>query len=250
MSSQPLGYLTFTVKDVTSRLINIPAGGFMMGSDKYPDEQPIRPVQLPAFWLAEYPCTQALYQAVTGQNPSYFKGKNRPVEGVSWDGITDDFLPRLRKLTGQLFRLPSEAEWEYAAKAGGNSKYAGGDDLHRVGWYNENSHRETKPVGLKMPNAWGLYDMSGNVWEWCEDDWHDNYKSAPNDGRARIDEPRDAHRVFRGGGWGNHALSCRAAFRSLDGSRYQDDSLGFRLALPQLKGRTTGKGQPTGQKTN
>jgi formylglycine-generating enzyme required for sulfatase activity len=230
MHNQTLEHLTCTVKDVTFRLVKIPAGHFMMGSYEYGDEQPIHPVQVPAFWLAEYPCTQALYQAVTGQNPSHFEGKNRPVEGVSWEDITRDFLPRLRELTGRRFRLPSEAEWEYAAKAGGDFTYAGSDDLHAVGWYSDNSHRETKPVGLKMPNAWGLYDMSGNVWEWCEDDWHDSYDNAPADGSAWVDRPRGAHRVCRGGYWYFHAGSCRAAGRYHNGPQNQGSPLGFRLA--------------------
>ncbi len=158
------------------------------------------------------------------------------MENVSWDDITNHFLPNLEKLTQRPFRLPTEAEWEYAAKAGGNFKYAGSDDLHHVGWYDENSHQETKPVGLKMPNAWGLYDMSGNVWEWCEDDWHDNYRKAPADGRAWTAEPRGAHRVFRGGNWYYHSVRCRAAYRYCNGARFRSGALGFRLALPQFKG--------------
>ncbi len=152
------------------------------------------------------------------------------MENVSWDDITNHFLPNLEKLTQRPFRLPSEAEWEYAAKAGGDFIYAGGDDLHRVGWYAENSHRETKPVGLKMPNAWGLYDMSGNVYEWCEDDWHNNYDDAPADGCAWTDEPRGAHRVYRGGYWSYHASLCRAAYRLRHEPQGRSNDLGFRLA--------------------
>jgi formylglycine-generating enzyme required for sulfatase activity len=218
MNNQKLEYLTCTANNVTFRLVKIPAGSFMMGSAEYDgDEKPVHRVEVPAFWLAEYPCTQALYQAVTEKNPSYFKGPNRPVECMSWDDITSQFFPKLEKLTQRPFRLPSEAEWEYAAKAGGNFTYAGGDDLHQVGWYAENSHRETKPVGLKKPNAWGLYDMSGHVWEWCEDDWHDSYAKAPDDGRAWVDSPRGARRGCRGGFWSDHAYHCRAA-SSLMGS--------------------------------
>ena len=130
-------------------------------------------------------------------------------------------------------RLPSEAEWEYACRAGSRTRYYTGDtedDLRRAGWYAENSDSKLHPVGEKEPNAFGLYDMHGNVWEWVEDDWHDNYDTAPNDGRAWIDEPRGAARVVRGGGWINVALSCRASYRADDAPGARGSALGFRLA--------------------
>jgi formylglycine-generating enzyme required for sulfatase activity len=240
MDNQKLEHLTCTVRDVTFRLVKIPAGSFMMGSNEYDREKPIHRVQVPGFWLAEYPCTQALYQALTGQNPSHFKGKNRPVEQVSWDDA-QRFIGQLNgreEVQAQRvsFRLPAEAEWEYAARAGRDFKYAGGDDLHQVGWYGDNSHRETKPVGLKMPNARGLYDMSGNVYEWCEDDWRGNYKDAPADGRAWVDVPRSDLRVLRGGDWDYIATSCRAAGRLRSDVQFQFNYLGFRLARSQLDG--------------
>lgn len=234
---EKLEYKTIKVKDLTFRLVLIPKGSFMMGSNKNEREKPIHQVSLPAFWMAEYLCTQALYEAVMeGENPSYFKGKNRPVEMVSWDDIKEKFLPKLYQLTGEKFRLPSETEWEYAAKANTNDEYAGANDLHEVGWFDENSHRETKPVGMKKPNDFWLYDMSGNVWEWCEDDWHDSYKNAPSNGSAWIDKPRGSFRMLRGGGWSFNAEYCRTADRYNYDTRSRSDSIGFRLVLPQFGG--------------
>jgi formylglycine-generating enzyme required for sulfatase activity len=236
MHNQTLEYLNCTVRDVTFRLVNIPAGRFSIKSRKYGDKKPIYKVQVQAFWLAEYPCTQSLYQAVTGHNPSYFQGQYRPVEQVSWEEVNNDFLPHLKHITQLPFRLPSEAEWEYAARAGGNFTYAGGDNLHHVGWYEGNSHQETKPVGLKMPNAWGLYDMSGNVWEWCEDDWHHDHncnRNVPSDGLARVGEPTGTHRVVRGGGWTPQAYDCRVTDYHSYGSWVHNKNLGFRFSLTQ-----------------
>ncbi|MCB9298710.1 MAG: formylglycine-generating enzyme family protein [Lewinellaceae bacterium] len=133
------------------------------------------------------------------------------------------------------YRLPTEAEWEYAARGGPSPEgrpryaYAGGDKLDEVGWYDDNSHRETKPVGLKLPNELGLCDMSGNVWEWCEDQWRDNYKGAPGDGSAWVDKEQGAYRVSRGGGWNFSAGGCRCAYRSSWLPRSRSYDLGFRL---------------------
>ncbi len=180
-----------------------------------------------SFWLGRYPVTQAQWQAVMqGENPSRFVGDNRPVERVSWNDITqtqkeagsDGFLSRLKSVAqpSMDFRLPLEKEWEYAARGGKTHspfKYAGSDDLHEVGWYDDNSHRETKPVGLKKANDLGLYDMSGNVWEWC----NDLYSSEGSD------------RVMRGGSWLNFAIDCRVADRGSDAPSGRGDSAGFRL---------------------
>jgi formylglycine-generating enzyme required for sulfatase activity len=129
--------------------------------------------------------------------------------------------------------LPSEAEWEYACRAGTNTRFYAGDtekDLEQVGWYINNSGDQLHPVGEKEPNVFGLYDMHGNVLEWVEDDWHDNYKEAPDDGRAWIDEPRGAYRVIRGGSWYDDARRCRSAGRIIDSPDYRDFIVGFRLA--------------------
>ena len=151
---------------VSFRMISIPGGNFMMGDNHggYDDEKPEHEVELDSFWLGQYPVTQQIWEVVMGENPSYFKGENRPVEGVSWDD-TQAFLKRLNdqlNLSGDsVYRLPTEAEWEYAARAGSQIEYAGSMYLEKVGWFVENSSRQTHEVGLKAPNEWGLYDMSG-----------------------------------------------------------------------------------------
>lgn len=214
-------------------MVLVEGGSFQMGSNKYNDEKPIHTVMMPSFYISKYPVTQRQWQKVMGNNPSHFKGDERlPVESVSWDDV-QAFLKKLNEQTGQQYRLPSEAEWEYAARGGKKSKgyeYAGSDTLDEVGWYDANSGSKTHPIGLKKANELGLYDMSGNVWEWCEDDGHDNYEGASKDGSAWVDDPRVTFRVFRGSGWGNVPLRCRAASRGdwrLDDRRYD---LGFRLA--------------------
>jgi sulfatase modifying factor 1 len=225
----------------------IKGGSFMMGSNEYGDEKPIHEVHIKDFYIGKYLVTQALWEKVMGNNPSHFKGKNRPVEQVSWNDIKNEFLPRLNKMTNfeGKFRLPTEAEWEYAAHGNvgtrhalsslttnKNTKYAGSNNLEEVGWYNENSHYETNPVGLKNPNDFGLYDMSGNVWEWCEDQRHDNYKNAPLDGSAWIDAAdKSDHRVLRGGSYFYDSAYCRSAIRSnyRPALRYYD--IGFRLGF-------------------
>jgi|APTNR8051073442_1049403.scaffolds.fasta_scaffold02325_10 formylglycine-generating enzyme required for sulfatase activity len=224
------------------RLAHIPGGEFRMGSEAgdkeaYDSEKPAHPVRLNDFYLGEFAVTQDLWEAVMGNNPSDFKGARRPVENVSWNDIQKDFLPKLNQLTGQNYRLPTEAEWEYAARGGTywqteNYRYAGSDLLDQVGWYAENSGSETHEVGLLLPNALGLYDLSGNVWEWCEDQWHSDYKGAPNDGSAWVDRTDEGvYRVVRGGGWDILPPLCRAAYRGYGGPVTRYDLLGFRLAL-------------------
>lgn len=161
--------------------------------------------------------TQRLWQAVMGSNPSEFKGENRPVENVTWFEC-QDFCDRLSRLTGRIFRLPTEAEWEYAARGGAKShgyEYSGGNDLYRVGWYRDNSDNMTHAMGQKLPNELGIYDMSGNLWEWCSDFWNGD----------------SSDRVYRGGGWNSIASSCRVAFRSCGTPGARSYDLGLRLAL-------------------
>ena len=242
-------------------MIAIEGGTFDMGSDDseaFDREKPVHSVSLTNYWMGEYLVTQALWAYVMQDtdmpDPSNFKGANRPVEQVSWNDINDVFLPKLNKMTegirpkGTLYRLPTEAEWEYAARGGKywkefSFKYAGSDKLNEVGWYYENSHEETKPVGLKMPNLLGLYDMSGNVWEWCSDkrkDYEQNYEEVI---RVSIKDPltgalinpsgvtEGQNRVYRGGSWIGLAQFCRPTNRNFGTPADRGHDIGFRLVL-------------------
>jgi formylglycine-generating enzyme required for sulfatase activity len=218
-----------------SKMQPIKGGSFMMGSnDGNNDEKPIHQVTVKDFYIGKYPVIQALWQKVMDNNPSYFKGRNRPVECISWDDITEEFLPKLNEqtnLSGK-FRLPTEAEWEYAAKRNQNTEYVGSNNLEEVGWYDENSHYETKPAGLKNPNDLDLYDMSGNVLEWCEDVWHYNYINAPNDGTAWLDDVDDKkiYYVLRGD-YILHKNIRFSTYRNYSTSTGYSSSIGFRLAF-------------------
>ncbi len=229
---------------VPFRMIEVLGGEFDMGAEKdevaFDWERPVHNVRVSTFWMGEFPVTQELWVAVMGDNPAYFSGMDRPVESVSWLDITKRFLPALQELTNREYRLPTEAEWEFAARGAStslsklppNSKYAGGNRLEDVAWYTENSHRETKVVGLKQPNALGLYDMSGNVVEWCADHWHENYDAAPVDGSAWIDGENERHfRVFRGGAWYDSPLYCRVSYRFSAYPGYVSSDRGFRLVV-------------------
>ncbi len=224
-------------------MVFVAGGAFLMGGqdeEAQDDEKPVHQVTLGDFSIGKYPVTQALWKAVMGQdnNPSFFSGDRRPVETVSWDDAKI-FIDKLNEKTGRaapglVYRLPTEAEWEYAARGGQASHvylYAGSDDLKEVGWYYENSHRETKPVGLKDANELDMYDMSGNVWEWVEDHWHGNYEGAPANGSAWTDREEGSDRVLRGGGWSDDPRSCRVAYRGNSWPDYRLINLGFRLVL-------------------
>ncbi|MFN7568214.1 MAG: SUMF1/EgtB/PvdO family nonheme iron enzyme [Microcystis sp.] len=193
-------------KGVTLEMVNLPAGKFLMGSSERDNEKPPHQVKVNSFAIGKYPITQAQYQAVMGNNPSRFKNNpQNPVESVSWDDA-QAFCQKLSQITGKTYRLPTEAEWEYACRAGTTTRYYFGDNDNQLGdyaWGRENSNRTTHPVGQKKPNGWGLYDMSGNVWEWCEDDWHDSYAGAPDDGTAWIDNDNrsQSQKCLRGGSW-------------------------------------------------
>jgi formylglycine-generating enzyme required for sulfatase activity len=177
--------------------------------------------------------TQAQYLTVMGKNPSRFKGAKLPVEMVSWhDAI--EFCQKLSLKTGKNYRLPSEAEWEYACRAGTQTKHYFGDDprhLEGCGWYNGNSHRKTHPVGLRSSNQFGLYDMQGNVWEWCADNWHDNYYLAPNDGTPWMNNDDRSRCVMRGGSWNDNTINCRSAFRNKFNADFSYNNIGFRLCI-------------------
>jgi eukaryotic-like serine/threonine-protein kinase len=217
------------------KLVLIPAGEFMMGSpegdsSRFSDEQPQHLVRITkAYYLGVTEVTQTQYERVMGTNPSKFKGAQLPVEMVPWEDAVE-FCRKLSEKEGRTYRLPTEAEWEHACRAGSQTKWSFGDEESRLGeyaWYDSNSYRTTHPVGEKKPNAWGLYDMHGNVWEWCSD-WKGEYAS------IAVDDPTGATagslRVFRGGSWYSSAGGCRSAFRlwHTSGSRYY--YLGFRVA--------------------
>ena len=219
-------------KGVDLEMAWCPPGEFMMGSPELGRERPQHKVTLQnGFWLGKYPVTQAQWQAVTGENPSCFSSKSdspqRPVEEVSWKDC-QSFVKKLAKATGKQFRLPSEAEWEYACRAGSREpRYGDPDD---IAWYDDNSGAETHPVGEKEPNAWGLHDMLGNVDEWCEDKWHGDYENAPTNGSAWTSGGTSL-RVLRGGSWYFIAGYCRAAYRCRYVPDCRDYDLGLRLAL-------------------
>jgi formylglycine-generating enzyme required for sulfatase activity len=215
----------------------IPAGKFDMGSPsdeegRYENEGLVHHVNIEkAFCMGRYEVTQKQWRAIMGDNPSYFKGDDDlPVEQVSWDDV-QDFIKKLNEKEGiDTYRLPSEAEWEYACRAGTTTRYSFGDSESNLGdyaWYKGNSGDKTHPVGQKKPNSLGLHDMHGNVWEWVQDCWHFDYNGAPTDGSAW--EGGGASRVFRGGCWDRSAGFCRSAYRYPRGPRDRGNTLGFRL---------------------
>ena len=223
-------------------MIFVEGGHFLMGSDDedaLPFEQPINNVLVSSFYLAKYPVTQALWKAVMGddQNPSYFRGDKRPVEIVSWDQA-QSFIEKINHLTGRkTYRLPSEAEWEYAARGGNYSKgykYAGSNKMDEVGWYAGNGHLETKAVGQKAPNELGVYDLSGNVWEWIQDQWIDNYAGYQLGGNPLEGHKQEADRVMRGGNWVSSSQYCRVSSRGYSAPTLRGNFVGFRLALSLL----------------
>lgn len=227
--------LIFTVKGVKFTMIAVEGGTFTMGAtpeqDRYAgdDEYPVHQVMLSDYYIGEVEVTQALWKVVMGKNPSEFKGNHLPVESVSWIDC-QEFIKRLNSLTGKNFRLPTEAEWEYAARGGSKSrgyKYSGSNMIMDVAWYDRNSGYKTHTVKTKQANELGIYDMSGNVWEWCQEEFYyysgeaQTNPTGPNNG---------SHPVIRGGRWYGNARNCRSSARGYNpDGRY--DYLGFRIAL-------------------
>ena len=234
-------------------LILIEGGSFLMGSNEDELEQPIHEVRVPTFFLGPYPVTFAEYDVfceAIGANKLKVRSQDRdrrPVIDVSWEDAVDycNWLSRRNGLSaaydtqrnlieeGNGYRLPSEAEWEYAARGGGESKgfhYAGGDYLDSVAWYRKNSSRRTQPVGQKNPNELGLYDMSGNVYEFTNDSYHRSYYSAPDNGSAWLKDGVQAMRVIRGGSWDDHSDRCRVTHRHWSYKDFHFDCFGFRVA--------------------
>ncbi len=223
-------------------LVSIAGGTFSMGSPegeagRSDHEGPVHRVVVPAFHLGQYPVTNREYRVFLEANPDLgppafwtdeqFTRPQQPVVGVTFDEAA-------RYCAWAGLRLPTEAEWEYACRAGTTTRYHQGDaeaELQRVAWYSHVAERRLHEVGEKVPNAFGLYDMHGNVWEWCEDDWHDTYEHAPQDGRAWLDRPRSEDRVLRGGSWfGNHGDYLRSATRRCGYGALADFNVGFRCA--------------------
>lgn len=236
--------LEFTVKGVSFNMIYVQGGTFTMGctpeqgSDCGDYEKPSHTVTLSTYYIGETEVTQELWKAVMGENPSYFKGDKRPVEQVSWEDC-QTFIRRLNQLTGKTFRLPTEAEWEYAARGGTKSagyKYSGGNDINAVAWYDVNAYDKGKSspdygthvVKTKKPNELGIYDMSGNVWEWCSD-WYGDYTGAAQTNPQGASA--GSFRVHRGGSWFDFARYCRSPFRSVNYPGFRYDHLGLRLVL-------------------
>jgi formylglycine-generating enzyme required for sulfatase activity len=240
---------------VTLDMVLIPGGSFQMGSPKEElerssSESPQHLVTVPTFFMGKYAVTQAQWQAVSTlpkvdcdlkPDPSRFKGKDRPVEQISWDKATE-FCKRLARQTGRPYRLPSESEWEYACRAGTTTPFYFGETITTdLANYNGNYtyssapkgtyQEETTPVGSFPANGFGLYDMHGNVWEWCADQWHNDYENAPNNGSAWIDETlsEQTSYVLRGGSWLNLPWNCRSATRNDDVAGRRDSNFGFRV---------------------
>ncbi len=225
--------LRLTASEPLFNMVFVKGGTFEMGSNEvYSNEKPIHTVTLSDFYIGATEVTQAQWEAIMGNNPSHFKGDNLPVEQVSWDDI-QWFLKKLNLQTDQTYRLPTEAEWEYAARGGVQSsnvsyQYAGSNTLGDLAWYDDNSGKKTHPVAQKKPNALGLYDMSGNVWEWCNDyydaDYYQNSAKKNPQGASSGD-----YRVLRGGDWYGNAQGCRVALRVRRDPDHRVSGLGFRL---------------------
>lgn len=222
----------YTVGGVTFKMIRVEAGTFQMGGTEISDEKPVHSVTISKdYYIGETEVTQELWAAVMGTNPSYFTSDSQlPVERVSWNDC-QTFITKLNSLTGATFRLPTEAEWEFAARGGNKSQgytYSGSNTIGNVAWYTDNSSSKTHVVKTKSPNELGIYDMSGNVWEWCQD-WYGSYSS------AAVTDPQGAssgsYRVGRGGSWNRYATSCSCSIRDGSVPTFTVGTLGLRLAM-------------------
>ena len=216
-------------------MVLVAGGTFTMGataeqgSDAESDEKPTHSVTVSDFYIGKYEVTQSQWKAIMGSNPSKYIGKNNPVENVSWNDI-QEFIKKLNAKTGKRFRLPTEAEWEYAARGGNQSKgykFSGSNSISDVAWYYDNSRRKTHPVGQKTPNELGIYDMSGNVYEWCQD-WYGDYSSSSQTNPTGPSS--GSFRVVRSGSWSSYACGCRVSDRSSSFPERRFYGRGFRLA--------------------
>jgi formylglycine-generating enzyme required for sulfatase activity len=227
-------------EDINLTMVDIPGGTFEMGCSPGDDdclviEKPVHTVTISAFKMGVYEITQAQWEMVMGKNPSFFQGcPDCPVDEVSWDNI-QEFLGIINELSGETYRLPTEAEWEYSARAGATTKHYCGDDtscLDDIAWYEENADSKTHPIGQKDPNDWGLYDMIGNLREYCQDFYEDGYYEESPDTDPQ--GPDSAfYRVMRGGGWQDTAQHSRVSYRSYN---FPDTSYflgGFRICMSE-----------------
>ncbi len=223
-------------RELEANMVYVEGGTFTMGAtteqglEAENSEKPTHNVTLSSFHLCKYEVTQELWQAVMGNNPSNFKGAKLPVENVSWEDC-QQFISKLNLLTGKNYRLPTEAEWEYAARGGNQSKgykYSGSNKVGDVAWFNGTSHSTTHDVGTKLANELGLYDMSGNVWEWCSDGYGEYHSGGQTNPRGASS---GAFHVLRGGNWHDHAGRCRVSFRQGHKPPHHNNTVGLRLAL-------------------
>ena len=246
--------LSLPSEELLLHMVLVPGGSFIMGSpaaepERDDSEGPQREVIVPSFFMGRYPVTQAQWRVVVSlpkverdleENPSSFEGDNHPVDTVSWYEAME-FCQRLEQHTKRPYRLPSEAEWEYACRAGTQTPFYFGDTIstnvanyegnYTYGEGEKGDYREaTTPVNkFGIANEFGLSDMHGNVWEWCQDHWHSNYQGAPNDGSAWEDKEKGANRVLRGGSWFNYPRNCRSAYRDNFTPDVRFNYLGFRV---------------------
>lgn len=228
-ASEPAAGKVWAEPKTGMEFVWVPSGCFNMGGSE-DDEGPVHKVCVKGFWMGRYEVTQAQYRQVMDKNPSQFLGSDKPVEQVSWDDASN-FAEEMGNNTGTKVRLPSEAEWEYACRAGGaHEKYCGpGGRPDRLAWYRDNSGKQTHAVGQLAPNDWGLYDMSGNVWELTQDCEHESYRGAPADGSAWKSGDCGS-RVVRGGSWAGISDNLRAAVRSDIDTGIRFYIYGFRVA--------------------
>ena len=228
---------TETTRGLSLEMVAVRGGNFTMGctseqgGDCFDNERPAHQVTVSDFHIGKNEVTQAQWRAVKGRNPSKFsRCDSCPVESVSWNDV-QDFISRLNQITGKRYRLPTEAEWEYAARGGNQSRgyrYSGSSNAGSVAWYDENSSSKTHPVGGKSPNEIGLYDMSGNVWEWCQDYYGDYRNSSQTN---PLGPSSGAYRVDRGGGWDGYSGDTRVSNRNYFSPNFRISHIGFRLAL-------------------
>lgn len=232
-TAEPAAGTLWTEPKTGMQLVWVPGGCFDMGSSLEKNEQPIHQVCVKGFYLGKHEVTQAQYHQITGHTPGYsnVKPDDKPASNIAWVA-TNLFFKDLNSSGGPKLRLPSESEWEYACRAGGKHKtYCGDGQLKKLGWHKSNSNKQPHSVGNLRPNDFGLYDMSGNVWEWVEDVYHDNYQGAPADGSPWAQQGFNTRRVLRGGSYDNNAEDALASFRTSMKALAPHQTFGFRVAM-------------------